>query len=429
MTPFRFEPWPTVVRRKPIRRELRLLGWNRDRTALLLQNELGQPTALRLALPDQFGLRFFDKAAVLSTSMPVALVRAALHIPACRGTREEAEAIRGSSGGDWHSLSGPVPEPWELCAAVAIWPEGKKDDQALARRLRAYLKRRRRERTDRLRRIARLPDDEAKQARQILNDRYTTIRPRPKPGKSEFISIFKINLSDVKAGALRIRDQYLAEQWAKRYGFDLDHLRADAAAFHRWLAEVACNGHNRNLQTRERCSFLSINATQASVLEASVRYELQFANGSRIWLVHVEETTLLTPQDTEDFTAMSRAAVEVQAPPWHSEGFETIWRRDRTGKFVKELPLNNEFRALCQLLAACKDQHGQFAAIERAIGPHTRELDLAAGEGEKASMASKRRIRDLLRTQTGRRLRAWGVIRELEIGREKFLKLSPPSPG
>ena len=104
-----------------------------------------------------------------------------------------------------------------------------------------------------------------------------------------------------------------------------------------------------------------------------------------------------------------------------------ISRHNRNGEEVDTLPLSNEFRALCQLLAERPGQTGQFSEIEPKIGTRTRELDLAAGQAKAASPSGKRRLRDMLSTQTGKKLLLWKVLRKAEPGREKFITLFPPT--
>src|SRR5262249_9816861 len=110
---------------------------------------------------------------------------------------------------------------------------------------------------------------------------------------------------------------------------------------------------------------------------------------------------------------------------WHSEGFATIRRLNDRNELIETLPLSNEFRALCQLLSERPDQTAQFSEIEPHIGTRTHELDIAA-RVTKPALKGQRRVRDLLRTETGRRLLEWNVLGEIEVGREKFLKLLLP---
>ncbi len=116
-----------------------------------------------------------------------------------------------------------------------------------------------------------------------------------------------------------------------------------------------------------------------------------------------------------------------EPPPWHTEGFVAIRRCNGKGEVIETLPLCNEFRALCQLLAERPDQTAQYSEIEPQIGRRTHQLDTGA-QVAKPAPKGQRRVRDLLRTETGHRLLRWGVLTEIEVGREKFLRLSPPKP-
>lgn len=132
-----------------------------------------------------------------------------------------------------------------------------------------------------------------------------------------------------------------------------------------------------------------------------------------------------SPEEVKDSEKFESAQKPPERMPWHSEGFATIRKFNSKGEMVEPLPLSNEFRALCQLLAERPDQIAQFSEIEPQIGTRTHELDIAA-KAINPAQKGERRVRDLLRTKTGKRLLKWGVLIEKEVGREKFLKLSPP---
>jgi hypothetical protein len=112
--------------------------------------------------------------------------------------------------------------------------------------------------------------------------------------------------------------------------------------------------------------------------------------------------------------------------PWHTVGFSAIHRCNDKGKVIDTLSLPNEFRALCQLLAERPAQIAQYSEIEPHIGTRTHDLDTAAGVTNPAQKGG-RRIRDLLRTEYGRKLIKWRVLIKTKAGREKILKLRPPA--
>jgi hypothetical protein len=162
---------------------------------------------------------------------------------------------------------------------------------------------------------------------------------------------------------------------------------------------------------------------------ASVRFRARFADnaGSVVYLETCEIREELTAEERNEVAQLTMTATAPEPIPWHTEGFATIRRCNDKGEVIATLPLANEFRALCQLLAERPDQTAQYSEIEPHIGTRTHDLDTAAGVTNPAQKG-ERRVRDLLRTETGRRLLEWGVLAEIEVGREKFLKLCPPAP-
>src|SRR5436190_21765838 len=96
--------------------------------------------------------------------------------------------------------------------------------------------------------------------------------------------------------------------------------------------------------------------------------------------------------------------------------------------FGDTIPMGTKLiRYRCQMNSARCDCTSQFSQIEPEIGTKTRQLDLAAGQTDKVSLSGKRRIRDLLRTKTGKKLVAWKVLIVRNHGRDRFIRLSPPS--
>jgi hypothetical protein len=301
-----FLPCPTREQRLPARRELRLASFNRDRSALLVYGEHGQRRALRLTLPRHCDLRYYGDGPMPKDSTPVALGRTALHRPPCRQTQAQAEVLRDPDPHAWTRVSGPIPQPWERVAFEAMCLDHADDDE-LARRLAEYQRGRRPEYDERRRQVEAeiealsLPKNEADHKRKELEARFTTVRRGWRLGEKEFVLVFDVTLEDVKDGTLGLRNEYLAEKWARIRGFDLDAIQREARAFHRWLGEVAYNAREHVINTGERRLRLELTPDQWKVLEASVRYELRFANSARVWLDGVEETATLTPQEAEDF--------------------------------------------------------------------------------------------------------------------------------
>jgi hypothetical protein len=250
-------------------------------------------------------------------------------------------------------------------------------------------------------------------------------------GAFKSISIFDVTLDMVRNGWGGLREKLLEREWAEHFGLKLQTIPTEAAAFHAWLEKHAYNARQRTtdiqIGTVEIGVCLNLHPWQWEVLEAAVLYEVRFADGTRCWLDDIEERAVTSPEEVEDFEKLESAQKPQEPTPWHTEGFVTIRRCNGKGELVENLPLSNEFRALCQLLAERPDQTAQYSEIEPHIGTRTHDLDTAAGVTNPAQKG-ERRVRDLLRTETGRRLLEWGVLTEIEVGREKFLKLTAPKP-
>ena len=248
----------------------------------------------------------------------------------------------------------------------------------------------------------------------------------------------KLTLADVKRGREGIRDAWLHEDWARKEGEDLDVMFRERLFFLKWLeTHTGTPANVSDLTTGERRhgilppGFGEKYEQDPRFLEAcaSVRFRARFADnaGSVVYLETCEIREELTTEERNEVAQLTTTATAPEPIPWHTEGFATIRRCNDKGEVIATLPLANEFRALSQLLAERPDQTAPYSEIEPHIGTRTHDLDTAAGVTN-PSQKGERRVRDLLRTATGRRLLEWGVLTEIEVGREKFLKLCPPAP-
>lgn len=392
-------------------REVRFVSWNTAHSVCFIYDEQHVRRAINLSLPSLFNLRFHENP--FPNSPPEEILRTALHLPPCLASKKEADALRTKGTGENAVASQFF--PWQLVTRHVMHLEPK-DDKALTRLLRKALARRRSEHKAREREIAALPPEQAEAECRILKGEFSAKGP-----DGSLISEFDVTLDMVKQGWGGLRDRLLHDEWARLVGLNLDRVVEDARAFRRWIEK-------RGAIVRENSDVSPglVFETEWEVLEAAVRYEIRFIDGTRCWLDAIEERPLADAAEVADFDLVEKAQAIPGPLPWHSEGFGTIWRRDVEGEVSDSLPLSNEFRALCQLLAERGDQTAQFSEIEPQIGTRTHELDTNAGQGAKASPTGERRVRDMLRTETGKRLLEWGVLTEIEVGREKFLKLSPP---
>ncbi|MSU62891.1 MAG: hypothetical protein EXS31_10925, partial [Pedosphaera sp.] len=298
-----FLQWPKGDAQLPPERKLPLVGFNRDRTALLVYDERDRRCALRLAPPSLFNIRYHE-APLAENSTPVAIRRTVLHEPPCRQTRKQAERLL--SPNQLSSLEGM--SLWEKFAPVVQHLAGTEaEDRELSRRFEAHKKRRLAEYEDRLRHIEELPAEQKEKEKKHLEGLFMTARPgRPQSGEKP-LSEFDVTLDDVKAGALGIRDEYLIQKFCRSYGFDRTEIKENSERFRHWLAGVA---HREGVDDPNRPERIPLHALASwlEALEAAVRYELSFANGRKVWLEAVEETTVLSPQDGEDFDAQEAEA-------------------------------------------------------------------------------------------------------------------------
>lgn len=296
-----FLPWARSGAQPQKPRELRVAGWNRDRTALLVYGEGGERTALRLHLPALPGMTYPDREAIFD-STPTAIRRTVLHLPPCRETSKEAEELRRFAASGTYP-SGKPPELWELTAVTVITPSPE-DHAPLAGLFRAFKGAVRTDTEARLAEADGVPPEER------------TLRTKALRG--QLAAVNKATMADVLAGAFGIRDRYLCEAWAKLVGIDLNKVPRHARSFRRWLARVAVNSDALRWRDKDHrpptLEFLGLTLhlteDHFAALEAGVRYEITFAAGGRAWLGEVEEVCPPEARDAEDFERIE-AAVDV----------------------------------------------------------------------------------------------------------------------
>ncbi len=433
-----FRPWSGAER------EFHFVGYNRNHTVFFVRDGQCSRQAVALQLPTLFRIQFRENPICDSGSIPVEIQPAALHLPACFSSKHESEAFRNPNSNEIlcaHILGHGV---WKAVTRHKCWLEPRHDkdlSELLRQELDGYRQLHAIREEEIASQIAALPRTEsskAKELRQTLRGQFTTFREGT--NGIEYISIFETTLEMARAGWGGLREKVLEREWAKHYGLHLKTIRRDAAAFRIWLQRSAYNTRqsitNLNTRTVENGFALALTPGQWETVEAAIMYEIRFANGSRCWLDDVEVRGIVNVQEVEDFDRFEKAEHDefskikdspspITKPMWYSEGFATVRRCNGRGEVVETLPLPNEIRALCQLLAERPDNIGQFSEIEPQIGTRTNQMDSAANVAKPARKGA-RRVRDVLRTKTACRLREWGVLTVTAAGREKFLKLSPP---
>ncbi len=430
MTKLAILQWPGV------KREVHFVGFNRDHTACLICDEQNARQAITLRLPKAFDIRFRGNPVGEHGSPPMEIRRTALHLPACFSSQKEKVAFDDPNSMEVQTAKIFSDNLWKAVTRHKCWLEPKQDKK-LSKLLRKELNRwrclhaiRERETADQ---IAALPSGETKrpeELRNMLRGEFTTVTSGEN-GAFKSISIFDTTLDMLRHGWGGLREKLLEREWSEHFGLNLETIPTEAAAFHTWLEKRAYNAFQTttDLNTRrvEIGVDLKLNPWQWEILKAAILYEIRFADGTRCWLDNIEERAVTDPREVEDFDNLQKAQQPPQPLAWHSEGFVTIRRCNGKRAEVETLPLSNEFRALCQLLAERPDQTAQFSEIEPLIGTRTHELD-AAAKVRNPAQKGERRVRDLLRSETGRRLLEWEVLTEIKIGREKFLKFSPAKP-
>jgi len=417
-------------------REVRFVGYNRDRTAFFIRDGHNARRAISLRLPKLFDLRFYQNPIGKDGSPPLKINCATLHLPACFATKKEKEAFDDPHSTEVQCARTFTHDLWKAVTNQKCWLEPENDgelvkllNEELERQRRLYIIREK-ETTDQIVVLAPGETKRAEELRTMLRGEFTAITSGEN-GAFKSISIFDVTLGMVRQGWAGLREKLLEREWAKHFGLNLQTIPNEASWFRAWLEKHAYNTRQRTtdiqIGTVEIGVCLNLHPWQWEVLEAAVLYEVRFADGTRCWLDDIEERAVTSPAEVEDFEKLELAQKPHEPTPWHTEGFATIRQCNDKGEVITTLPLANEFRALCQLLAERPDQTVQYSEIEPHIGTRTHDLDTAAGVTNPAQKG-ERRVRDLLRTATGRLLLEWGVLAEIELGREKFLKLRPPAP-
>ncbi len=405
--------------------EVQFVGWkDRTRRAIWVRTATVARREITLQLPGAGTIQFSGEA--FPDVPPVRITRTVLCLPACRGSKELATELR--TKGSNENLCAKHFSAWELFTSHVLYPDPG-DDSALCTALQEYKNRLRKARSAELRRIKKLPPKQASEEREALKARFSFCERRSR-GKA-LIPVWKATLAHVIDGWGGILQHHLHAWWVKENGFNIEVIGEDARHYRRWLEAVAvntrCNVRHFETRTTEIRHEFKLTEDEWRVHEARVRYQIDFADGTRAWLDGFVEADVSDVQSLRDFDEIVGSHKPLAPPPWHSDEFDVIWRHNRNRERVESLPLSNEFRALCQLLAARPDQTSQLNGIESQIGNRTRELDLQSGQTENASLPGKRRLRDMLRTKTGIKLLDWKVLAETTEGREKFIKLSQPT--
>lgn len=275
-------------------REVSFIGFNREFSACLVLDGSAR-RAVRLTLPQYGKLQWREnpiEAAALK-SEPVAITRTALHLPFFAANQAEA----GEGFLPWHRVA------WKF----HLTPD---DDRPLAKLLRARQKALRKIRPARERYLIQASATPLQKDSQELKNNFAFLRRDG--GREVPVDELDLTLDDVKQGALLLLDEYLRDWWAKEYGFDLETINRDAAAFRQWLKGFAFDTRFNvfDCTTRGHSVRYGIEevANKWEALEAAVRFELRFADGTRCWLDRVEESDKLTPKEAEDFERLQESA-------------------------------------------------------------------------------------------------------------------------
>lgn len=415
-------------------REVQFVGWlDERRLSAAVRDELGHKRVLDLQPPHRFEVRFLSPP--LPPSPPVEIAATALRIPPCRASEVEARALHEEDS--TANLTAAMTAPWELAAREVLYLTAD-HDRALREALKAHKTRRRAERRERQKKLEewikkdKPGEEEIAQRRRFLADRFTTMVVCP-DGRSKLLSEFDVTLDEARQDWGGLRDAALHAAWLKEHRLTTESLEKDQRYFRRWLRRSAINEQTHTFdsftRTREKVPTLRLFEIEWGVLEASIRWRVRCADGSLRWLDDFEERDVACVAEIEAIDRLMDAGKPAAPPAWHSEDWRVVYRRRQAGEVVAELPLVNEFRALCILLANQKSQRLPFTEIQPVLGTKTRELDESGTVADKSkSPAGERRVRDLLRTKTGKALLDWKVLEVQESGRERVLQLRPPSP-
>jgi hypothetical protein len=272
--------------------------------------------------------------------------------------------------------------PWQLATRHVMSLEPK-DDKVLAKLLRQELEQRRAEYREEERALATLPPKQAEERRKLLTSKFTVSR-----SDGKLVSVFDLTLDDVRAGWGGLRDRLLREEWSAMCGIPTARVLADASLFCRWIASKTINASTESLNERTRTVEVSVGLnlfeTEWEVLEAAVRYEIRFADGSRCWLDAVEERGLADADEVREFEDIERANdLDAQVPPTQEEIERLLRNRDndpmgRKGlkKLAKKAGVDFPFKSKHDLQRAYdyQQRHAQHlkdrlrvATIKRAI--------------------------------------------------------------
>ena len=417
-----WSPWPESTDDPvPPPRTYSYIGVTQQGAGIYVRNEAGERRILRLLWPSQItptvGLSYL-RSPWPDNSAPKAIHRTLLKEPEC---------IAADSDPADHLF--PIHSPWGRRGPLILKRDAKSDQPELAKRLAEYQQSCRKEykvaERKLLRQSSKLPKAQLAHQKLQLTDKFTTICPhRSVSGRSAAVSIFDVNIGDVQHGALGIWDGLLRQRFSDTFGIDRSRMEVDQEEFRHWLlGKVALTEAEGNLGSQTLP--LDVWQPARSILSYAVRYEIQFTDGNRAWLDHVEETQLQSGQEVAEFEQLDQALRLSPEAPWYAKGFRGIFGIHQPGLGSKTLPLSTALRALCIIL---NESGGpvSFSTIEQQIGDRIHSLDKEDGQGVMASPPHRRRVRDLLDTKTGKRLLESGVLTLTTMGREKYLELHAP---
>ncbi len=307
----------TILEWSGVKREVHFVGYNRDHTACFIRDELNARRAITLRLPTACDILFHKNPIGTDGSPPVEINRAVLHLPACFSSKEEREKFEDPNSMEMQTARFFPDDLWKSVTRHKCCLEPK-DDEKLSKLLRDELDRLRRLQSIRAKetadQIAALPPGETKRAEQLrdaLRAQFTTFM-EDEDGPSHFMSIFDTTTGMVRQGWGGLRDRLLERKWAERCGWNLETIPTEAVAFHYWLERRAYNARRKrtdlNTRTVEIGVSLQLDPWQWAIVEASVQYEICFADGARCWLDDIEERGVTDPQELEDFERLEAAS-------------------------------------------------------------------------------------------------------------------------
>ena len=352
------------------KRDVRFVGYNRAHTACFIRDEHNSRRAITLLLPKLFELRFHENPIGKDGSPLIEISRAALHLPACFATKEEAQAFDNPHSPEMQAARVFGDDLWKAVTPHKCWLEPK-DHKELVHlhreelaRLRRHHNVRQSETSEQIaainKEIAALPpshpahvlgfhQNRIKELQNMLRGEFDTTT-RGKNNAFKFISIFDTSIDMVRDGWGGLREQLLEREWAKHFGWNLKTIPTEAANFHAWLEKRAYNARysTADLDTRtvETSAGLRLDFWQWEVLEASIRYEVRFTDGTRCWLDDIEERGVTDPLEVEDFYRLEEAA---ETSDQDRLSLETILTRLGSERKGKHMPMGRRgFKELCQ---------------------------------------------------------------------------------